>query len=91
MSALPQFPPSRLVPGEPIPYTFEPETPEEWRQCLDDALWRINSGKLYQVMTKTADDSGETIVPFKPNGAQRWMLWRTPRHEWMPNASISST
>ncbi|MNQ63178.1 hypothetical protein D3C85_775520 [compost metagenome] len=71
-----EFPACRLLPGEPVPYTFEPRTPAEWKIALADAQWRIHSGQLYQVMTKSANDEGETIVPFKPNRAQRRFLAR---------------
>ena len=54
---------------------FVPRNPEELAECLADPMWRICSGFLYKIMVKS--DVGEgTIVPFRPNRAQRRLIAR---------------
>jgi len=55
-----------------------PETEAELVACLASWRWRIFSGRLYKIITKDVepDDDGSsgTLVPFKPNRAQRRFL-----------------
>jgi len=51
-----------------------PETPEQMAQCLADPMWRICSGQLYQIMVKSADGDGNSVLPFVPNRAQRRLM-----------------
>lgn len=52
------------------PLDFKPSNEAELMRCLEDPYWRIGSGVLYKIMLK--EDVGEgSIVPFKPNRAQR--------------------
>jgi hypothetical protein len=52
-----------------------PTTPDELARCLADPMWRLCSGQLYKIMVKS--DSGEgTVVPFRPNRAQRRLMGR---------------
>jgi hypothetical protein len=59
------------VSAAPIPADFVPTTKAELARCMADPLWRICSGQLYKIMVKSANEQGETAVPFKPNRAQR--------------------
>ena len=38
-------------------------------------MWRLCSGQLYKIMVKSDDGSG-TVIPFRPNRAQRRLLSR---------------
>ena len=58
-----------------IPHDFQPKTAADLARCLADAMWRVCSGFLYRIMVKSDDGQG-TIVPFKPNRAQRRLLTR---------------
>ena len=40
---------------------------------LADPMWRVCSGKLYQIMVKSDDGAG-SVIPFVPNRAQRRLL-----------------
>lgn len=52
-----------------------PETPEELAERLADPMWRLCSGQLYSIMIKS--DTGEgSVVPFRPNAAQRRLIAR---------------
>jgi hypothetical protein len=54
---------------------FVPSTEEEMKQCLEDSHWRVFSGQLYQIMVKgSEDDDTGTVIPFKPNRAQRRLI-----------------
>lgn len=59
-----------------IPLDFIPSTEAEMAACLADVKWRIGSGQLYKIMVKTGDNDEGTVVPFKPNRAQRRFLGR---------------
>lgn len=59
-----------------IPLDFIPSTPEELAACLGDYNWRVGSGQLYKIMVKTDQDDQGTVVPFKPNRAQRRLISR---------------
>src|SRR3546814_14190465 len=39
-------------------------------------MWRLCSGQLYQIMLKSPDGDEATVVPFKPNRAQRRLIAR---------------
>lgn len=57
---------------------FRPQTPSELAACLRSWHWRIFSGQLYKIITKTTDSIGEevtNIVPFIPNEAQTDFLF----------------
>lgn len=64
------------VASEAVPLDFEPSTPEELSACLADPMWRLCSGWLYKIMVKSANEEGETAIPFKPNRAQRRFIRR---------------
>ena len=57
-----------------ISYDFVPETADDFVRCLADPMWRVCSGRLYKIMVK--EGSGEGVVPFIPNRAQRRLLTR---------------
>ena len=54
---------------------FVPQSAEDLARCLGDPMWRIGSGQLYKIMVKSDDGSG-TVIPFRPNRAQRRLLSR---------------
>lgn len=56
-----------------VPLDYLPTTESELAQCLSDPMWRVCSGYLYKIMVKSDDGTG-TVVPFRPNRAQRRML-----------------
>lgn len=50
---------------------FVPSTPAELQAALADPIWRIASGRIYKIITKSVDSAtGTAVVPFKPNEAQ---------------------
>ena len=51
------------------------EAEAELLRNLADPAWRINSGALYQIMTK-GDGDEAAVVPFVPNEAQRRLIAR---------------
>lgn len=53
-----------------------PETEEALRRCLADPHWRIGSGQLYKIMVKGDAEGDTTVIPFRPNRAQRRLLGR---------------
>ncbi len=58
---------------------FVPSTEAELLACLADTQWRICSGQLYKIMIKEAGEepgNDGTVVPFKPNRAQRKFMSR---------------
>ena len=59
-----------------IPLDFVPSTAAELAQCLADPHWRVGSGALYKIMVKEDEDDAGTVVPFKPNRAQRRFMSR---------------
>ena len=63
--------------NKPIAHDFVPATEEEMASCLKDPMWRICSGHLYKIMLKSPEDGTEaTVVPFRPNRAQRRLMAR---------------
>lgn len=59
---------------DPLPYDYEPQNDDELLACLDDPMWRICSGQLYKIMTKDDPEHEGSVVPFRPNRAQRRLL-----------------
>ncbi|MEO8021082.1 terminase [Polaromonas sp.] len=59
-----------------IPLDFVPSDPEELAACLADPQWRVGSGFLYKIMIKEDDNDDGTVIPFKPNRAQRRLVSR---------------
>ncbi|WP_129590276.1 terminase [Roseovarius nitratireducens] len=58
----------------PLPLDYEPRDTTEFLACLKDPLWRICSGQLYKIMTKSDEHQEGSVVPFRPNRAQRRFL-----------------
>lgn len=59
------------------PLVALPTSTEELAKCLADQEWRIFSGALYKIMIKGDGDSADvTVLPFKPNLAQRRFIER---------------
>lgn len=54
---------------------FRPKTAAEFARALADPVWRICSGALYKIMVKSDDGEG-SVVPFRPNKAQRRLIKR---------------
>lgn len=53
-----------------IPLDHMPTDPADLARCLDDPFWRVSSGYLYKITTKS--DAGEGLsIPFRPNAAQQ--------------------
>ena len=59
---------------DPLPLDYVPTNHTEFLACLKDPLWRICSGQLYKIMTKNDEHQEGSVVPFKPNIAQREFL-----------------
>lgn len=59
-----------------IEWDFVPCNPQELEMCLADPMWRICSGALYKIMTKSDDGRDTNVVPFRPNRAQRRFIKR---------------
>lgn len=59
---------------DPLPLDYEPRDTTELLACLKDPLWRICSGQLYKIMTKDDPEQEGSVIPFKPNRAQRKFL-----------------
>lgn len=53
-----------------------PTNAEELERCLADPEWRLFSGCLYKIMIKGKKDQDDTVVPFKPNRAQKRFIRR---------------
>lgn len=53
-----------------------PSSLEELERCLSDPEWRIFSGCLYKIMIKGDGDEQATVLPFRPNLAQRRFISR---------------
>ncbi|MCR9276238.1 MULTISPECIES: terminase [unclassified Mameliella] len=56
---------------EPITEDFDPQTREDLLRALQDPIWRLYSGRLYKIMTKADEFQDGSVIPFKPNKAQR--------------------
>lgn len=53
---------------------FVPQTEDDMLACLLSWEWRMFSGQLYKIMVKGEDGEEGTVMPFKPNRAQRRFL-----------------
>lgn len=53
-----------------------PSSAQELERCLSDPDWRLFSGCLYKIMIKGDDGEDSTVMPFKPNRAQRRFIER---------------
>ncbi len=59
-----------------VDFDYRPQNMQEMQVCLQDALWRVCSGALYQIMVK-GDEEGEALIQaFRPNRAQRRLIKR---------------
>lgn len=56
-------------------FDYVPATAEDLARCLSDPMWRLCSGQLYKIMVKSDDGDG-SVVPFRPNRAQRRLIGR---------------
>lgn len=56
-----------------VPLDYVPQNEEDLARCLIDPMWRLCSGYLYQIMVKSDDGEG-SVVPFRPNRAQRKLM-----------------
>lgn len=66
----------RIIHEEPLAPL--PIDREELARCLNDQQWRLFSGCLYKIMIKGdgEDEDEATVLPFRPNRAQRRFLKR---------------
>lgn len=58
------------------PMVALPQDPDHLARCLADPEWRLFSGCLYKIMVKGDGDDDVSVVPFKPNRAQRRFIRR---------------
>ncbi|MDH1978966.1 terminase [Pseudomonas nicosulfuronedens] len=65
---------ARVMHDEPL--VPLPKNEEELARCLADPEWRLFSGCLYKIMIKGDDGEDATVLPFRPNRAQRRFLGR---------------
>jgi hypothetical protein len=55
----------------PIALDYVPKDAADMVRCLEDPMWRLCSGALYRIVTKSAATEGGTLsVPFRPNASQ---------------------
>jgi len=59
-----------------VPLDFVPSSEEELERALSDPFWRVCSGFLYKIMVKKSEEDEGSVVPFKPNRAQRRFMDR---------------
>lgn len=76
-----QFEP--VAPGS-ISRDYVPTSEADLLRCLGDPFWRVESGQLYKITIKAGE--GETILPFRPNRAQRRFL----RRMWHRNVILKA-
>lgn len=72
-----------LEPGS-IDRDYVPKDEADMLRCLGDPFWRIESGRLYKITIKAGE--GDTLVPFRPNRAQRRFL----RRIWYRNVILKA-
>lgn len=72
-----------LEPGS-VHRDYVPKDEADLLRCLGDPFWRVESGCLYKITIKAGD--GETLVPFRPNRAQR----RFMRRLWHRNVILKA-
>lgn len=65
----------------PIPLSFRPSSDEELLQCLMDPYWRLCSGALYSILTKS-----QGVIPFSPNDGQTLFM----RRLWFRNVILKA-
>lgn len=58
-----------------IRHDYVPQDEADFARCLHDPMWRLCSGALYKIMVKSDDGEG-SVVPFRPNRAQRRLIAR---------------
>lgn len=58
-----------------IPHDYIPTDEADYARCLADPMWRLCSGAIYKIMVKSDDGEG-SVVPFRPNRAQRRLISR---------------
>lgn len=58
-----------------IPLDYVPADQDDLLRCLADPMWRVCSGQIYKIMVKSDDGQG-SVVPFRPNRAQRRLIAR---------------
>ena len=63
---------------------YVPISEADMLRCLGDPFWRVESGQLYKITIKSGD--GDTIIPFRPNRAQRRFL----RRMWHRNVILKA-
>lgn len=59
-----------------VPLDFVPSNEEELERALSDPYWRVCSGFLYKIMVKESEEDAGSIIPFRPNRAQRRFMAR---------------
>jgi hypothetical protein len=70
-----------------IPIDTVPQTAAQLKACLADPMWRVCSGQLYKIMVKDEDlADGMTVIPFRPNRAQRRLI----RRLWFRNLILKA-
>jgi hypothetical protein len=74
--------------GVSAKYSFVPTTEAELEVCLQDPLWRLFSGQLYQIMIKEPEGAdglpldpmstqeAQSVIAFRPNRSQRRFMER---------------
>ena len=50
---------------------FRPQTRDQFIMAMRSWRWRLYSGFLYKIMTKEDEFQDGSVIPFKPNAAQR--------------------
>ncbi len=58
-----------------IRHDYVPQDEADFARCLHDPMWRLCSGNLYKIMVKSDDGEG-SVIPFRPNRAQRRLISR---------------
>ena len=59
-----------------VPLDYRPKDEADLLRCIADPMWRVCSGALYNIMVKSSDDDEGTVLPFRPNRAQRRLMKR---------------
>lgn len=60
-----------VPPCDEAPEDYVPRSADELAWCLQSWRWRIYSGRLYKIMTKADEYHDGSVIPFRPNVAQR--------------------
>lgn len=64
-----------MVP-EAIGLDYVPQSDADLAHALADPMWRVCSGQLYKIMIKSPDGNDDSVIPFRPNRAQRRLISR---------------